>query len=70
MHTTMDKIFHFLLAFVVLEVLSILLFKFIKKLFVKNNRDIKVKKSYYSYLKGTIERFMLVIGFIAGIPTI
>jgi hypothetical protein len=67
MHPVVFKIMNFLVSFCAFEIAGLLLFTWIRKTFTKNNTS---NKKDWSILKGLIERFMLLLGFIAGIPTI
>jgi len=59
------NIFHFGLAFCAGEILSLLIFYFIRKKYEKRNIA-----AGGSVLKGMLERFALLLGLTAGVPTI
>jgi hypothetical protein len=69
MHPTIFKVICFIVSFCSLEILALFLFKWIRNTFTK--REVKKEqKADWSVLKGLIERCMLLLGFVASIPTI
>jgi hypothetical protein len=69
MQPTIFKIICFAISFCVLEVISIFIFKWIRNTFAKKEGN-TTQKADWSVLKGLIERGMLLLGFVASIPTI
>jgi hypothetical protein len=63
------KIICFVISFCILEILAIFLFKWIRNTFAKNSNNTN-QKADWSVLKGLIERGMLLLGFVAAIPTV
>ena len=69
MYPIIYKIAIFLVTFFVMELFALYFFRFVKNKFTKSIKPTSIEKDA-SAIKGIIERFMLLIGFIAGIPTI
>ena len=69
MYPTIYKIAIFLVTFIVMELFALYFFGFVKNKFTKVEKPSNKEKDS-SAIKGILERFMLLIGFIAGIPTI
>jgi hypothetical protein len=67
MHPVIEKTLYFLVSFIGFEMLAYFLFKKIRKAFVKS--DLKNRRDF-SFLKGMLERLMLLLGFVYSIPTI
>ena len=69
MQPTIFKIICFIISFCVLEIISIFIFKWIRNTFAKKESN-TTQKADWSVLKGLIERGMLLLGFVATIPTV
>ena len=69
MPPTIFKVICFVLSFCSLEVFALFLFKWVRNTFIKTDIK-KEQKADWSVLKGLIERCMLLLGFVASIPTI
>jgi hypothetical protein len=69
MQPTIFKIICFLAAFCMLEIIAIFIFKWIRNTFAKKENN-TTQKADWSVLKGLVERGMLLLGFVAAIPTI
>jgi hypothetical protein len=69
MQPTIFKIICFVVSFCTLEIISIFIFKWIRNTFSKKEHN-TIQKADWSVLKGLIERGMLLLGFVAAIPTI
>lgn len=69
MQPTISKIIYFLVSFCMLEIIAIFIFKWIRNTFANKEAN-TIQKADWSVLKGLIERSMLLLGFVATIPTI
>ena len=69
MQPTMYKIMYCIISFVILEFVAIFLFKWIRKTFSNTENNTK-QKANWSVLKGLLERGMLLLAFIAAVPTV
>ena len=63
------KVSIFIVTFFVIELFALYFFRIVKNKFIKPVKPSVAEKDS-SVIKGILERFMLLIGFIAGIPTI
>jgi hypothetical protein len=69
MHPIAEKVLFFTASFIIFEILSFFIFKKIKQKFLKSN-NANPSKTDFSFFKGMLERFMLLLGFVFLIPTI
>jgi hypothetical protein len=59
------KIIWFAVAFIAGEIISLVVFYMLRKKYEKNNT-----KTFISVIKGQLERFAILMGLVASIPTI
>lgn len=63
------KIIYFAASFLIIELVAIFIFKWIRNAFT-TEEERKAQNTKWSVLKGLLERGMLLLGFVASIPTI